>query len=507
MEVYMPLRISFISSACLSIMLVCNWRGEVAAITVTCQSNLPAAEDGAQDLKEDRKPSAIKLPRANLAPVPDELTAPIGIASQDRPILETLETRRLSLDVREVRLGDVIDNVRDQVGCNILVDQPALEEEGVTLDTPVTAHLKDAQLGRGLNRILEQYNLTYLVTHGVILITSQLESGNSLVFQVYPVADLVWRGEPNGEQVIDFEPLVKTLQEAIFPNSWSCVGGAGTVQPFVPSLSLAINQTRAAHEGIPKVLASLRKARLVTDQSKPSTVAHEARKPKTQLSDRDLLVASEREIEIQRTTRELIITLNFNQLPLSEAIHFLSECSNLPIDLDRPSLEEEGVTVDTPISMKVSGVRLDDALHLLLRQYNLTWTVKHDVIFITSQLTAGNDLSSHCYPVRDLVVLSTDEARWSVFHDQLQEIIENVVSPNSWSKVGGAGTVNYFPASQCLTISQTQSVHEQISALLAALRESAERYSEITRLAGMPAPEKLAEVQLRAVRAVAESAK
>src|SRR5262245_48674338 len=110
MEVHMPLRIGFISSAYLSIMLVCNWCVEVAAIIVTCQSNLPAAEDGAQDLKEDRKPGAIKLPRANLAPVPDELTAPIGIASQDRPILETLETRRLSLDVREVRFADVIDN-------------------------------------------------------------------------------------------------------------------------------------------------------------------------------------------------------------------------------------------------------------------------------------------------------------------------------------------------------------------------------------------------------------
>src|SRR5262249_1306629 len=154
-----------------------------------------------------------------LAPVSDDVTAPIGIAPQDRPIRDKLENRRLSLDVREVRLADVVDSIRDQVGCNILLDRLALEEEGVTPDTPISARLADAPFGKGLSRILEQYNLTYVVTRGVILITSQLESGSSLIFQVYPVADLVWTGEPDGEQIIDFDPLIKLLEDGVFPNT------------------------------------------------------------------------------------------------------------------------------------------------------------------------------------------------------------------------------------------------------------------------------------------------
>ena len=146
----LSLRIGFLwATSWLSIMLVGNWCGEVVAFTVSCQANAQEVGDGVQEAQEDRKPSVIRLPRANLAAISADLTAPIGIAPQDRPILDKLETRRLSLDVREVRLADVIDNLRDQVGCNILLDQSSLEEEGVTPDTPLTAHLIDAPFGAG----------------------------------------------------------------------------------------------------------------------------------------------------------------------------------------------------------------------------------------------------------------------------------------------------------------------------------------------------------------------
>src|SRR5262245_44928888 len=102
------LRIGLASaSTWLSILLVSCWCGEVAAFTVSCQSNASSVGDEVQEAKEDRKPSVVRLPKTNLAPVTAELTAPIGIASQIQPLFEKLENRSISLDVHEVPFADL----------------------------------------------------------------------------------------------------------------------------------------------------------------------------------------------------------------------------------------------------------------------------------------------------------------------------------------------------------------------------------------------------------------
>jgi hypothetical protein len=54
--------------------------------------------------------------------------------------------------------------------------------------------------------------------------------------------------------------------------------------------------------------------------------------------------------------------------------------------------------------------------------------------------------------------------------DKLISLIQNVVSPNSWSNVGGSGTIDYMPIGHGLVISQTPDVHEQVVDLLETLR-------------------------------------
>ena len=446
---------------------------------------------------------AFKLPKSNLAPLPDELTRPIGIAPKNRPILEKLQTRRISLDVRAVPLSDVLANVRDQVAVNVLLDRPALEEEGVNADTPVSTSLMDVPLAKGLARILDQYNLTYIVNHGVLIVTSKLAMDNELFNQVYPVADLVWTPVPTNKEPTGFDTLITLIEQTVAPNSWSSVGGAGTIRPFSGNLSLAINQTQAVHAEIVNVLDSLRQVRGKRDAAEQPRRIEDQPRPAIQPA---AVGVKERETELLRATRESMTSLSFVEVPLSDVVNFLSENSKLPFDLDRPALEEEGINSDTPVSIEVSDVGLDDALYLLLGQYNLTWIVKHDVILITSKLTADNELRPLSYPVGDLVVLSDGDQRWSVFQCELQVLIQDAVSPNSWSSVGGAGTMQYFPASQCLMVNQTYSVHEQLAALLAMLRESSDRLPAITRAAGMPTPESLSERRLKSFRADEERA-
>jgi type II secretory pathway component GspD/PulD (secretin) len=52
----------------------------------------------------------------------------------------------------------------------------------------------------------------------------------------------------------------------------------------------------------------------------------------------------------------------------------------------------------------------------------------------------------------------------------LIELIQKSIAPNSWSDVGGQGTIQYFPLGMALVVNQTQEVQEEVQALLQSLR-------------------------------------
>ena len=54
--------------------------------------------------------------------------------------------------------------------------------------------------------------------------------------------------------------------------------------------------------------------------------------------------------------------------------------------------------------------------------------------------------------------------------DLLMDLITNTIKPNSWSKMGGPGTIDYFPLGMTLVINQTPDIQEQIADLLQQLR-------------------------------------
>src|SRR5262249_13816176 len=54
--------------------------------------------------------------------------------------------------------------------------------------------------------------------------------------------------------------------------------------------------------------------------------------------------------------------------------------------------------------------------------------------------------------------------------NELIKLIQGTIEPQSWSDVGGKGTIQYFPLGLALVINQTQDIQEQIQDLLAALR-------------------------------------
>ncbi|WP_162659662.1 type II secretion system protein GspD [Tuwongella immobilis] len=58
----------------------------------------------------------------------------------------------------------------------------------------------------------------------------------------------------------------------------------------------------------------------------------------------------------------------------------------------------------------------------------------------------------------------------NTLEENLMRLIRDNVSPNSWSQVGGAGTIDYYPIGMALVVNQTSDVIEEVYELLEALR-------------------------------------
>jgi type II secretory pathway component GspD/PulD (secretin)/tetratricopeptide (TPR) repeat protein len=245
-------------------------------------------------------------------------TEVIGLGSKSDKVrqIESKLQAPISLDFKETSLRQVLDDLRDWTGINIVPDEPALLEENIKLDSPISMKLEQVSLKSALNLVLHQVHLTYVVKDEVLQVTTEAHARGKLVVQNYNVADLVipvqnavvggpsllqqavdqgqvntmrtnnvapWlspnslpggsnvggSSAPNGQptpQVTKQAPsqtmedlLIKLITNTIAPQSWASMGGPGTIEYYPLGLALVINQTPDIQEQIADLLAALRR--------------------------------------------------------------------------------------------------------------------------------------------------------------------------------------------------------------------------------------------------------
>jgi type II secretory pathway component GspD/PulD (secretin) len=239
---------------------------------------------------------------------------------------------------------------------------------------------------------------------------------------------------------------------------------------------------------------------------------------------------NEKEREIERRLSLPISPLDFKDTPLKQVIDDLRTWTGINIIADQPALDEEQISLDRPMTMRLDGgISLKSALNLLLHQVHLTYVIKDEVLQITTDAHARGKLVQRVYQVADLVLpvenhtlpssgdmlraLGGREAQnlqvngalpylsanslaggsqvsspgqagsapgtgttvtkrgpSQTIEDVLMNMITNTIAPQSWSSVGGKGTIDYFPLGMALVINQTPDIQEQVAELLNSLR-------------------------------------
>ena len=251
------------------------------------------------------------------------------------------------------------------------------------------------------------------------------------------------------------------------------------------------------------------------------------RSPLTALSSPVRKSSAEKEIESRLNQA---VNLNFNNLPLKDVLEDIRAMYQINIVPDMSALEQEGISLERPITLKLEQISLKSALNLMLRNVHLTWVVKDEVLQITTESQARGKMATVTYQVTDLILpvenhgstsnnsmsplltrqsnlpaptggvgaspspISTplslqggeavgsptggagkSDGEWTKKSGQTTEeslirLITSTIEPQSWSTVGGSGTIEYYPLTMSLVINQTPNIQEQVADLLNNLR-------------------------------------
>jgi hypothetical protein len=146
--------------------------------------------------------------------------------------------------------------------------------------------------------------------------------------------------------------------------------------------------------------------------------------------------------------------------------------------MDGKSINESGITSDTPITFHLKDVPAEMVLRLIFRDIGLTYCLDNGVIIVTTPDEAESRLETQVYRIDDLVYSppiekkreSTDIFSKKPNYDSLIVLITSTIRSTSWDEVGGPCSIS--PYRGTLVISQTADVHQEIQKLLKDLRQS-----------------------------------
>lgn len=236
------------------------------------------------------------------------------------------------------------------------------------------------------------------------------------------------------------------------------------LRPFVPPSPVASSHPSGVH--VPQQTQPPRDGRVLT----PEMAA--TREPQAIIDLEDSPAVTKIITALQSPTE-----IACNKTPLREVLDQLKKLHKIEIQIDFAGLENLGVDPGCPVTKHLSGISLRSALHLLLDELRLQYVIHHEVLLITSSEKAASEeyAATKIYSVKDLILVRNENDEIEMDFQPLIDLIQTFVCCKSWVESGGSQSITAYQfQDRCLlVICQTEEVHEQIAALLAALRRCA----------------------------------
>jgi hypothetical protein len=173
-------------------------------------------------------------------------------------------------------------------------------------------------------------------------------------------------------------------------------------------------------------------------------------------------------------------SVDFHETPLRDVVESLRQQFQKPFLLSGKKLEEAGISIDSPVTIRLEQLPLESILQLMLDSLELDFTVRDGVVLITTPEDVEGQLRTRVYPVLDLVLVEVPSGKaraksLGADYDSLIDLITATIKPDSWDDVGGPGAIDSLPNAGALVVSQTRDVQRQVESLLIMLRRAKTR--------------------------------
>jgi hypothetical protein len=384
-------------------------------------------------------------------------------APQPVPTRATVEkalAARTAMEFVETPLQDVAAYLGDLHKLHVVIDKNALNEAGMGSETPVTCNLHDLSLASGLNLILGELGLHWIVRDGYLLITTADKAESLHERHVYNVRDLLMAKNEAGALEEQPEQLEAYLRETVLSGSH--------LDPSLAPLAvtrgmLVLATTQKRHRDTAALLAATTALRERQRRSTEGMPAAQRFKP-------IWLHQTPRDEKTRQTLLEET-HMQFIETPLSDVRDYLEDLHRQNIALFRKALDDAAISTESPITAALVGLPLGVGLPLILEPLGLTYVVENEVLVITTLDDAGQRLAHVVYPVADLID-PAEHGSASAGYQQLIDTIKATVYPETWIDVGGPGSAAALPSAGVLAVSASQRVQLAIENVLADLREA-----------------------------------
>jgi len=350
-------------------------------------------------------------------------------------------------------LPDVLQYFTDLHRVPIELDRESLAAEGIAEDLSISLTMSGITMESALNLILKPSGLTFYNKGAGLMVTTEQRGRQMLTTRIYPIHHLV-----SGENDVTSVQALQRIIPLLTDRNWNPDEYKGVfIMPGTNPRQLVVRQNYRVHRQIEGIVTGLRRARQMQAQGATPGA------PRTPAKRGNLLYFPEKLEQGLRSSTQC----DFVKNPLEEACEFLEVQHQTEFWMNKAALRDQGIATDQQISLKVSGVSLQSALHLMLKPLKLTVINQDEVLKITTQVDADKQFFIRIYPVRDLI----NKGDGAVDYQGLIMMLVRTTNGRWSNDETDGGRIDKFENADSLLIRQTQETHREIEGILAAVRQ------------------------------------
>lgn len=450
---------------------------------VLCCSVVPAARSYAEE-KADVRPDESRVDPTR--PAGRTLFVETALEKRIRAAL----AQPLTHEFKNVSLPELAKFLEEKLKCTVIVDQPALTNEGIEDDETFTHQSRGRSFAVEFQDLLNSSSdwtsrIAFVVRDECLWITTPITAERHVKLRLYQVHDLV----VDASDTTVSNPRLEQLRELILcccGDGWrEHSGNYADIKAFEGPgiLAFVVVQTDAGHEAIERLLAQLRAAQVdelrTVQQARPERQRREQTDPARQPLPPPPKLPRGKAIDGNQTAAELKIRMllrqptkwDFVDKPLGEIVADFEKRFGISIRLDTQALSADGKGPDTRFTLHWLDGEWRNGLSAMLEMHRLTYLVRDDALLVTT-LTASETVSRNVvYQVHDLIAEDSALIGRPADFVSLIDVVTGLIAPETWDDEWHC-TGFEAPGVQALVVVQGDRYHPRIEALLDLLRDA-----------------------------------